>query len=125
MLEVEAAFDVAIPDSELTPQNFATVGEHRAAGAAAESGGLTIDRGAKRFLDALNAAARKGAPTVAQLRAAAVELARCAAPAPPVERRDETLGALRLRDLRSARPRRAYFAGAGLSARRRAGGGRS
>lgn len=25
MLEVEAAFDVAIPDSELTPQNFATV----------------------------------------------------------------------------------------------------
>ena len=25
MLEVEAAFDVAIPDSELTPENFATV----------------------------------------------------------------------------------------------------
>ncbi len=25
MLEVEAAFDVEIPDSELTPQNFATV----------------------------------------------------------------------------------------------------
>lgn len=27
MLEVEAAFDVAIPDSELTPQNFATVAD--------------------------------------------------------------------------------------------------
>ena len=25
MLEVEAAFDVAIPDAELTPENFATV----------------------------------------------------------------------------------------------------
>jgi acyl carrier protein len=25
MLEVEAAFDVAIPDAELTPDNFATV----------------------------------------------------------------------------------------------------
>ena len=25
MLEVEATFDVAIPDSELTPENFATV----------------------------------------------------------------------------------------------------
>lgn len=25
MLEVEAAFDVEIPDSELTPENFATV----------------------------------------------------------------------------------------------------
>ena len=25
MLEVEAAFDVTIPDSELTPENFATV----------------------------------------------------------------------------------------------------
>ena len=27
MLEVEAAFDVAIPDSELTPENFATVAD--------------------------------------------------------------------------------------------------
>ena len=27
MLEVEAAFDVAIPDSDLTPQNFATVAD--------------------------------------------------------------------------------------------------
>ena len=45
----------------------------------------------------LNGAARPGAPSVAKLRAAAVELARCAAPAPPVERRDDALGALRLR----------------------------
>ena len=27
MLEVEAAFDVAIPDAELTPKNFATVAD--------------------------------------------------------------------------------------------------
>ncbi len=27
MLEVEAAFDVAIPDAELTPQNFATAAD--------------------------------------------------------------------------------------------------
>ena len=58
---------------------------------------MKLDRGAKRFLDALNGAARASAPDVASLRAAAVELARCAAPAPAVERRDETLGALRLR----------------------------
>jgi acyl carrier protein len=25
MLEIEAAFDIAIPDSELTPENFATL----------------------------------------------------------------------------------------------------
>ena len=45
----------------------------------------------------LNGAARPGPPSVADLRAAAVELAQCAAPAPPVERREDALGALRLR----------------------------
>jgi len=59
--------------------------------------GPLLDRGAKRFLDALNAAGGGEAPTVARLRAAAAELAKCAAPAPPVERRDDAVGHVRLR----------------------------
>jgi acetyl esterase len=59
--------------------------------------GSGLDRGAKRFLDALNATGRQTVPSVAQLRAAAADLARCAAPAPAAERRDDALGALRLR----------------------------
>ncbi len=45
----------------------------------------------------LNGAARAGVPSVDDLRTAAVDLARCAAPPPPVERRDERLRDLRLR----------------------------
>jgi len=59
--------------------------------------GPVLDRGAKRFLDALNAAGGGEAPTVARLRAAALELAKCAAPSPPVERRDDALGQVGLR----------------------------
>lgn len=59
--------------------------------------GPVLDRGAKRFLDALNAAGGRNCPTVAQLRAAAADLAQCAAPAPEAERRDDNLGPLRLR----------------------------
>lgn len=56
-----------------------------------------LDRGAKRFLDALNRAGTGGVPSLARLRAAATELSRCATPAPPVERRDEKLGTVPLR----------------------------
>lgn len=52
-----------------------------------------LDRAAKRFLDALNATApsRTDPPTLAKLRAAATELAKLAAPPPPVERAEESL----------------------------------
>ncbi len=47
-----------------------------------------LDRAARRFLDAINNVAAPGAasPSVAQLRAAAAELAKLASPAPAVER---------------------------------------
>ena len=65
--------------------------------------GPVLDRAAKRFLDALNAAIKSsaGPPTVAKLRAAAADLATFAAAPPPAERADETLAldgrSLRLR----------------------------
>ncbi len=88
----------------------------------------TLDRAAKRFLDALNgaASARTAAPTVAELRAAAEGLARLAASAPPVERADDAieLGDRRMR-LRvyapagradAVLPGLVYFHGGGLVA---------
>ncbi len=52
-----------------------------------------LDGRAKRFLDALNAGtlARTGPPTIAEIRTAAAELAKFAAPPPPVARRDHVL----------------------------------
>jgi acetyl esterase len=52
-----------------------------------------LDRAARRFLDALNAAAtaKTGGPTVAELRAAGSELAKLASPAPAAERRNDAL----------------------------------
>ncbi len=81
-----------------------------------------LDRGARRFLDALNAAGGGQAPTVARLRAAAVELGRCATPAPAAERRDDALGSIRLRiydapgRAREVLPGLIYFHGGGLVA---------
>ena len=87
-----------------------------------------LDRAAKRFLDALNAAAKASASplTVARLRAAAAELAQFADAPPPVERADETL-ALDGRELRlriysppgrggETLPGLIYFHGGGLVA---------
>ena len=56
-----------------------------------------LDRGARRFLDALNRVASAEAPTVESLRAAAAALAPLASPPPPAERVDDVLGPLRLR----------------------------
>ena len=60
-----------------------------------------LDRAARRFLDALNRTRRADAasPSVADLRAASVELAKFADPPPPVERREDGLetGKRRLR----------------------------
>ena len=52
-----------------------------------------LDRAARRFLDALNRTRRPdaGLPSVADLRAASIELAKFADPPPPIERRDEAL----------------------------------
>ena len=52
-----------------------------------------LDRAARRFLGALGAVAgeRTAAPDIAQLRAAARQLAQFASPPPPVERRDDAL----------------------------------
>jgi acetyl esterase/lipase len=56
-----------------------------------------LDRGARRFLDALNRVAGAEAPTVESLRAAAAALAPLASPAPSVERVEDALGPVRLR----------------------------
>jgi len=60
-----------------------------------------LDRAARRFLDALNGAAlhRRGEPTIADLRKAAVELANFAEAPREVDRRDDALevGSRRLR----------------------------
>ena len=81
-----------------------------------------LDRAARRFLDALNRA-RGGAPTIADLRVAASELAKCAQSPPPVERRDETFDrGLRLRVYSplgradDTLPGLVYFHGGGLVA---------
>ncbi|HXT09714.1 MAG TPA: alpha/beta hydrolase fold domain-containing protein [Roseiarcus sp.] len=81
-----------------------------------------LDRAARRFLDALNRVASPKAPTVESLRAAALALVPLASPAPPVERRDDALGALRLRlycppgRADDALPGLVYFHGGGLVA---------
>ena len=85
-----------------------------------------LDRAARRFLDALNRQGQAGERTVADLRAAAVDLARLADRPPPADRRDEALdvGARRLRLRVYAPPDRGgdflpglvYFHGGGLVA---------
>jgi acetyl esterase len=85
-----------------------------------------LDRAARRFLDALNAAARgrSGEPTIADLRTATAELAKFAPSPPDVERRDDSIesGPRRLRLRVYSPPGRAdeelpgllYFHGGGL-----------
>ena len=81
-----------------------------------------LDRGARRFLDALNRVASAEAPTVESLRAAAAALAPLASPPPPAERVDDALGPLRLRlysppgRAYDTLPGLVYFHGGGLVA---------
>jgi acetyl esterase len=83
-----------------------------------------LDRAARRFLDAMNAAAapRTAPPTIAELRAAAAELSKLAAPAPEVERAEDALDGRRVRVYSppgradDALPGLVYFHGGGLVA---------
>jgi acetyl esterase len=87
-----------------------------------------LDRAARRFLDAAKgvSAPRNSPPTVAELRAAAVQLAKLASPAPVVERSEDVLetGGRPVRVRIYSPPRRSghvlpgllYFHGGGLVA---------
>ena len=89
---------------------------------------LQLDRAARRFLDAANgvSAARTVPPTVAELRAAAMQLAKLASPAPAVERVEDALDiggrSVRVRAYappgysRDVLPGIVYFHGGGLVA---------